>query len=66
MLADEPTGNVDSAAGQQLIELLRDLHREGATIGLVTHDHTLAAAFPRLVTMRDGRIESDSAAGTPA
>ncbi len=66
VLADEPTGNVDSATGQQLVRLLRDLHREGATIGVVTHDHALAAALPRVITIRDGRIESDSAVGAQA
>jgi putative ABC transport system ATP-binding protein len=65
-LADEPTGNVDSATGQQLVGLLRELHRYGATIGVVTHDHALAAALPRVVTIRDGRIESDSAMGALA
>ncbi|HSK98067.1 MAG TPA: ABC transporter ATP-binding protein [Euzebyales bacterium] len=66
VLADEPTGNVDSATGQELVQLLRDLHREGATIGVVTHDRALAAALPRVITIRDGRIASDSAVGAPA
>jgi putative ABC transport system ATP-binding protein len=66
VLADEPTGNVDSATGLQLVHLLRELHRDGATIGVVTHDHALAAALPRIVTIRDGRIESDSVVGAPA
>ena len=66
VLADEPTGNVDSATGQQLVQLLRALHREGTTIGVVTHDPALAAALPRVVTIRDGRIASDSALGPPA
>jgi putative ABC transport system ATP-binding protein len=61
VLADEPTGNVDSATGLQLVRLLRELHRDGATIGVVTHDHAIAAALPRLVTICDGRIASDSA-----
>jgi len=66
VLADEPTGNVDSATGQQLVQLLRDLHRQGATIGVVTHDPVLAAQLPRVITMRDGRIESDCAVGALA
>jgi putative ABC transport system ATP-binding protein len=66
VLADEPTGNVDSATGQQLVQLLRDLHREGATIGVVTHDSALAAQLPRVITMRDGHIESDRAVADPA
>jgi putative ABC transport system ATP-binding protein len=60
VLTDEPTGNVDSATGRQLVQLLRDLHRDGAAIGVVTHDRVLAGAFPRVVTIRDGRIASDS------
>jgi putative ABC transport system ATP-binding protein len=66
VLADEPTGNVDSVTGQQLVQLFRELHREGATIGIITHDHALAAALPRVITMRDGRIESDSTVGAKA
>ena len=66
VLADEPTGNVDSTTSQQLVQLLRDLHREGATIGVVTHDHALAAALPRVITIRDGCIESDCAVGPQA
>ena len=61
VLADEPTGNVDSVTGQQVLQLLRDLHRDGTTIGVVTHDHALAATLPRVITIRDGRIASDSA-----
>ena len=64
VLADEPTGNVDSATGEQVVALLRDLHRDGTTIGVVTHDHVLAAALPRVITIRDGRIDSDSGAAT--
>lgn len=66
VLADEPTGNVDSATGRQLVQLLRDLHREGATIGVVTHDPALAAQLPRVISMRDGHIESDCAVADPA
>jgi putative ABC transport system ATP-binding protein len=60
LLADEPTGNLDSKNGQQVLELLLSLNRqEGATLVLVTHDHDLAACATRIVTMRDGLIESD-------
>ncbi len=60
LLADEPTGNLDSKNGQQVLELLLSLNqREGATLVLVTHDHELAGYATRIVTMRDGRIESD-------
>jgi len=61
VLADEPTGNLDSIAGASIIELLLDLNRaDGATIAVITHDHDLAAALPRQVWIRDGRIELDS------
>jgi putative ABC transport system ATP-binding protein len=63
VLADEPTGNVDSVTGAQLEQLLHDLHRDGATIGVITHDGGLATAMPRIVTIRDGRIESDTGSG---
>ena len=60
LLADEPTGNLDSATGKQIIELLVDLHRNlGSTLVLVTHDGVLAAHADRVVTLRDGRIVSD-------
>ncbi|MCC2641210.1 MAG: ybbA [Nitrospira sp.] len=60
LLADEPTGNLDSATGQQVIELILALHRDvGTTLVLVTHDHNLAASMERLITLRDGMVESD-------
>ena len=57
LLADEPTGALDSAGGEEIIELLRRLHAGGQTIVMVTHDPGVAAAAGRLVRMRDGRIE---------
>ena len=57
LLADEPTGALDSAGGEEIIELLRRLHAGGQTIVMVTHDASVAAAAGRLVRMRDGRIE---------
>ncbi|MCP9469776.1 MAG: ABC transporter ATP-binding protein [Nitrospira sp.] len=61
LLADEPTGNLDSATGSQIIDLLLSLHRDhGTTLVLVTHDHALAASMQRVVALRDGRVESDS------
>ncbi|MCP9455657.1 MAG: ABC transporter ATP-binding protein [Nitrospira sp.] len=61
LLADEPTGNLDSATGSQVIDLLLSLHRDhGTTLVLVTHDHALAASMQRVVALRDGRVESDS------
>ena len=56
VLADEPTGALDSAGGLEVLELFRRLHREGQAIMLVTHDNEVAAAADRVVTMRDGRI----------
>jgi putative ABC transport system ATP-binding protein len=60
LLADEPTGNLDSATGKQIIELIVSLNRSlGSTLVLVTHDAALAAHADRLVTLRDGRVVSD-------
>jgi putative ABC transport system ATP-binding protein len=61
VLADEPTGNLDSASGAELIELLQELHAEGATILVITHDRDIAAAAPRRVEIDDGRIVLDTA-----
>ena len=62
VLADEPTGNLDSVSGAAILELLRDLHRvEGATIALITHDRDVAAAMPRRISIRDGRVDEDLA-----
>ncbi|MFI0410033.1 ABC transporter ATP-binding protein [Actinomadura sp. 3N508] len=63
VLADEPTGNLDSSTGASILELLRELNAEGATIIMITHDGDLAARLPRQVHVLDGRIVSDS--GTP-
>ena len=66
LLADEPTGALDSAGGQEIIELLARLHRNGQTIVLVTHDPAVAAAAERILSMRDGRIVGDTAAPSGA
>lgn len=58
VLADEPTGNLDSRSGGAVMDLLRELHSEGRTILIITHDRELAASLPRRVSMRDGSIES--------
>ncbi|MEP7113111.1 MAG: ABC transporter ATP-binding protein [Ilumatobacteraceae bacterium] len=58
VLADEPTGNLDSRSGGAVMDLLRELHAEGRTILIITHDRELAASLPRRVSMRDGSIES--------
>jgi putative ABC transport system ATP-binding protein len=63
LLADEPTGNLDSATGAGIVELLVGLHREhGATLVMVTHDPALAAHAERIVELRDGRVVADRAA----
>ncbi len=62
LLADEPTGALDSEGGQEIIELLSRLHSGGQTIVLVTHDNDVAGAAQRVVRMRDGRIADDELA----
>ncbi len=64
LLADEPTGNLDSATGRQVIDLLLGLNRDhGSSLVLVTHDAALASHAERIVSLRDGRIESDKPSG---
>lgn len=65
LLADEPTGALDSESGAGVLELLRELHEEGATIVVITHDHEVADLLPRQVHIRDGQIESDDARFNP-
>jgi putative ABC transport system ATP-binding protein len=62
ILADEPTGNLDSATSGSIMRLFHDLHASGRTILLITHDSGVAAAARRRITMRDGRIASDTRA----
>ena len=59
LLADEPTGNLDSASGAEIADLLDELHAEGCTVVLVTHNETLARRARRTVRLRDGRIEAE-------
>jgi putative ABC transport system ATP-binding protein len=59
LLADEPTGNLDSKTGEEIMGLFEDLHREGNTIILVTHEADIAAHAHRVVRIHDGKIESD-------
>ena len=66
LLADEPTGALDSEGGHEVLELFRRLHANGQTILLVTHDRDVADAGNRIVTMRDGRIEHETASGGAA
>ncbi len=61
VLADEPTGNLDSRSTGAVMELIAGLHDEGTTIVVITHDNEIAASLPRQVSVLDGRIEFDSA-----
>jgi putative ABC transport system ATP-binding protein len=65
LLADEPTGALDSEGGQEVIELLSRLHTGGQTIVLVTHDASVASAAARIVRMRDGRISAEEESEIP-
>ncbi|MFF3975848.1 ABC transporter ATP-binding protein [Streptomyces sp. NPDC001828] len=60
LLADEPTGALDSASGEAVMELIHELNKEGATIAVITHDTEIAARLPRQVRIRDGRVVEDS------
>jgi putative ABC transport system ATP-binding protein len=59
LLADEPTGNLDSAAGAEVLALFRRLNQDGATVVMITHDPTVASHAGRIVRMADGRVASD-------
>ena len=61
LLADEPTGNLDSKSAADVLALIDEVHAGGQTVVMVTHDHDIAARAPRQVRLRDGRIEHDSA-----
>lgn len=66
LLADEPTGALDSASGEAVMELLHALNAEGATIAVITHDTEIAGRLPRQVRIRDGRVVADTARGKVA
>ena len=66
ILADEPTGNLDSNSTQEIMQILRELHGEGRTVILITHDNEIAGQADRGIKIRDGRVESDSARSIPA
>ncbi|PPG41930.1 ABC transporter ATP-binding protein [Rathayibacter rathayi] len=59
LLADEPTGALDSVSGAAVVAVLRELNAQGTSIVVITHDRALAESLPRVVTIRDGRVESD-------
>jgi putative ABC transport system ATP-binding protein len=64
ILADEPTGNLDTKSGSEIMELLRNLHADGSTIVMVTHDDEIAEFAQRSIRFRDGKIETDKHNGT--
>jgi putative ABC transport system ATP-binding protein len=59
ILADEPTGNLDSASSKEILKILKELHQDGRTVILITHDDGIAAQAKRVVRIMDGKIESD-------
>jgi putative ABC transport system ATP-binding protein len=59
VLADEPTGNLDSATSGGIMALIDELHQDGATIVVITHEHEIAARFPRQIVLRDGQVVTD-------
>mgnify|MGYP002514811754 CR=1 FL=1 len=61
ILADEPTGNLDSNSTKEIMGILRELHADGRTVILITHDNEIAAQADRVIKIKDGRVESDSA-----
>jgi len=63
LLADEPTGNLDSKTGSEIIALFDRLHAEGNTILLITHEAEVAANAPRVINIRDGKVDSDERLG---
>ncbi len=60
ILADEPTGNLDSGSSKEIMEILKELHEEGRTVIIITHDNDIAAQAKRVIKIMDGRIESDT------
>lgn len=65
VLADEPTGNLDSRSGEEVLALFQELNQAGVTIALVTHDREVAEHARRIVTLRDGRVVRDEPVGSP-
>jgi len=65
ILADEPTGNLDSKSGHDVVRLIEDLNADGTTIVVITHDHAIAARFPRRVSLLDGGVVEDTRLAQP-
>jgi putative ABC transport system ATP-binding protein len=65
VLADEPTGNLDTRSGREIVELLKEMNADGSTIVVVTHDREVAAEMTRRLEVRDGRVVHDTRAGSP-
>jgi putative ABC transport system ATP-binding protein len=63
VLADEPTGNLDSTTGEQIMALIEELNSQGATIVVITHEHAVAERCPRQIRVLDGQVVSDTAQG---
>ena len=59
----EPTGNLDSASSKEIMQILRELHQEGRTVILITHDNKIAASARRVIRIMDGKIVSDTDMG---
>ena len=66
LLADEPTGNLDSTTSEEIMAVFQELHDEGQTVVMVTHEPDIAAYAERIITLRDGKVASDRAAGESA
>jgi len=63
ILADEPTGNLDSKSAEEIMEILHELHQSGRTIVMVTHEHEIAEQTQRIIAIRDGLVEADNKNG---
>ena len=65
ILADEPTGALDSRTGREVLEMLQDLHGQGHTVVLITHDNSIAVQAQRIIRLEDGRVVYDGPASAP-